>query len=209
MEFLSPSRQSEAEILEKRSRFIGAASPAFSVEEAFEFISSIRAKHPDASHNVYAFSIGTGTPVDRVSDDGEPRGTAGYPILEVIHKRELRNTVCVVTRYFGGTLLGAGGLLRAYGKAANRALDEAGACKYAYHQLLRISLAYDQYGRIQRELEVWGAIIDQAEYGENVTVSAYVNGQDVDGLVARITDITAARSRIQVEDGKYIPCQEA
>ncbi|MGI6642620.1 MAG: YigZ family protein [Bacillota bacterium] len=208
MEFLGLARQGEFEILEKRSRFIGTAAPAFSVSEAETFISSIRTKYPDATHNVYAFSVGTGTPVDRVSDDGEPRGTAGYPILEVIHKRELRNAVCVVTRYFGGTLLGAGGLLRAYGKAASGALDQAGTRKYAYHRLLRVNLAYDQYGKVQREVEAWNAIIDQVLYGEDVTIAAYVDDNDVERLVGRITDMTRSKSRISVEDGKYIPCRE-
>ena len=123
MEFLSPAKEASAEYIVKRSRFIGTVSPAFSESEAEAFVSSIRAKYPDATHNVYAYSVGSGTPLDRLSDDGEPRGTAGYPVLDVIHKRGLKNVVCVVTRYFGGTQLGAGGLLRAYGKTANLALE--------------------------------------------------------------------------------------
>lgn len=205
MEFLSPAKQASAEYVVKRSRFIGTVSPAFSEAEAESFVESIRAKYPDATHNVYAYSVGLGTPIERLSDDGEPKGTAGYPILDVIHKRSLRNVVCVVTRYFGGTLLGAGGLLRAYGKTANLALDEAGALKYIYHSLMRVRVAYDQFGRLQRELENQGCVIDNVDYGEAVQVSAFVKEEAVPALTKRISDLTAGRAEISVSEGKPIP----
>lgn len=205
MEFLSPAKQASAEYVVKRSRFIGTVSPAFSEAEAESFVESIRAKYPDATHNVYAYSVGLGTPIERLSDDGEPKGTAGYPILDVIHKRSLRNVVCVVTRYFGGTLLGAGGLLRAYGKTANLALDEAGALKYIYHSLMRVRVAYDQFGRLQRELENQGCVIDNVDYGEAVQISAFVKEEAVPALTKRISDLTASRAEISVSEGKPIP----
>lgn len=205
MEFLSPAKQASAEYIVKRSKFIGTVSPAFSEAEAESFVESIRAKYPDATHNVYAYSVGLGTPIERLSDDGEPKGTAGYPILDVIHKRSLRNVVCVVTRYFGGTLLGAGGLLRAYGKTANLALDEAGALKYIYHSLMRVRVAYDQFGRLQRELENQGCVIDNVDYGEAVQVSAFVKEEAVPALTKRISDLTAGRAEISVSEGKPIP----
>ncbi|HHW26780.1 MAG TPA: YigZ family protein [Firmicutes bacterium] len=205
MEFLSPAKQASAEYIVKRSKFIGTVSPAFSEAEAESFVESIRAKYPDATHNVYAYSVGLGTPIERLSDDGEPKGTAGYPILDVIHKRSLRNVVCVVTRYFGGTLLGAGGLLRAYGKTANLALDEAGALKYIYHSLMRVRVAYDQFGRLQRELENQGCVIDNVDYGEAVQISAFVKEEAVPALTKRISDLTAGRAEISVSEGKPIP----
>ena len=205
MEFLSPAKQASAEYVVKRSRFIGTVSPAFTESEADSFVESVRAKYPDATHNVYAYSVGLGTPIERLSDDGEPKGTAGYPILDVIHKRSLRNVVCVVTRYFGGTLLGAGGLLRAYGKTANLALDEAGALKYIYHSLMRVRVAYDQFGRLQRELENQGCVIDNVDYGEAVQVSAFVKEEAVPALTKRISDLTAGRAEISVSEGKPIP----
>ena len=205
MEFLSPAKQASAEYIVKRSRFIGTVSPAFTESEADSFVESVRAKYPDATHNVYAYSVGLGTPIERLSDDGEPKGTAGYPILDVIHKRSLRNVVCVVTRYFGGTLLGAGGLLRAYGKTANLALDEAGALKYIYHSLMRVRVAYDQFGRLQRELENQGCVIDNVDYGEAVQVSAFVKEEAVPALTKRISDLTAGRAEISVSEGKPIP----
>ncbi len=205
MEFLSPAKEASAEYIVKRSRFIGTASPAFSESEAEAFVSSIRAKYPDATHNVYAYSVGSGTPLDRLSDDGEPRGTAGYPVLDVIHKRGLKNVVCVVTRYFGGTQLGAGGLLRAYGKTANLALDEAGVMKYAHHMLMKIRLAYDQYGRVQRELESRGCVVLAVDYGEAVTIEAYVRNDDTQLVSERIMDLTSGKAEISVSEGKPIP----
>ena len=205
MEFLSPAKQASAEYVVKRSRFIGTVSPAFTESEADSFVESVRAKYPDATHNVYAYSVGLGTPIERLSDDGEPKGTAGDPSLDVIHKRSLRNVVCVVTRYFGGTLLGAGGLLRAYGKTANLALDEAGALKYIYHSLMRVRVAYDQFGRLQRELENQGCVIDNVDYGEAVQVSAFVKEEAVPALTKRISDLTAGRAEISVSEGKPIP----
>ncbi len=203
--FLSPAKIGQAEITERKSRFIGTAAPVFSAEEAEAFIVSIREKHPDATHNVYAYTVGTRTPQDRVSDDGEPRGTAGYPVLEVIRKRNLRNAICVVTRYFGGTLLGAGGLLRAYGKTASRALDLAGASHYRYHNLARISLDYAEFNRVQRELEAWNCFIDKVEYAAQVEIRAYLPEKDMDALLARVKDLTGGKSKIKVEEGKYIP----
>lgn len=205
MEFLSPAKEASAEHVVKRSRFIGTVSPTFTESEAEAYVASIKANHPDARHNVYAYSIGAGTPLDRLSDDGEPRGTAGYPILDVIHKRGLRNVVCVVTRYFGGTLLGAGGLLRAYGKTASLALDEAGVVKYVYHSLMGIRVGYDQFGRVQRELENQGCVVLNVDYGEAVTVKAYVKDEETPLLSKRITDLTSGKAEITVSEGKPIP----
>ena len=205
MEFVSPAREASAEIEEKRSRFIGTVAPTFTVEEAEQHVAAVRRKYPDATHNVYAYSIGTGTPIERLSDDGEPRGTAGYPVLEVIKKRGLRNVCCVVTRYFGGTLLGAGGLLRSYGKAASAALDAAGTARYIYHHVVSWTLDYDQYGRVQRELELRGIRIIDTSYQERVTVKAYVTPEDVEALSSRVRDLTAGKARLCIEEGKYIP----
>lgn len=205
MEFLSPAKEASAEYIVKRSRFIGTVAPAFSESEAEAFVASIKAKYPDATHNVYAYSVGTGTPLDRLSDDGEPRGTAGYPVLDVIHKRELKNVVCVVTRYFGGTRLGAGGLLRAYGKTANLALDEAGVMKYAYHMLMEIRMAYDRFGPVQRELESRGCVVLNVIYGEDVTVKAYVKDDETHLVSDVVMNLTSGKAEINVSEGKPIP----
>lgn len=204
MEFLSPAKEASSEIEVKRSRFIGTAAPAFTVEEAEDRILAARKKHPDASHKVYAYSVGTGTPIDRLSDDGEPRGTAGYPVLEVIKKRGLRNVVCVVTRYFGGTLLGAGGLLRAYGRAATAAFDAAGTARYVYHRVLSVTLDYGQFERVRREFEARGISIVNAAYAEKVSVRAYVTPEDLEVVTARIRDLTSGKAEMDILEGKYV-----
>jgi uncharacterized YigZ family protein len=205
MEFMCPAKQASAEIEAKRSRFIGTVAPVFSAEEAEAYVAAIRRKHPGATHNAYAYSVGTGTPLERLSDDGEPRGTAGYPVLEVIKKRGIRNVACVVTRYFGGILLGAEGLLRAYGKAASAALDAGGVARYVYHNLLSVTLNYDQFGRLQRELEGRGTKILDTSYGERVGIRVYVAPEDLDSLVAHVRDTTSGKAQFSVEEGRFIP----
>jgi len=205
MEFQSPAKEASAEIEAKRSRFIGTVAPVFTAEEAEAHVLSVRRKYPDATHNVYAYSVGTGTPVERLSDDGEPRGTAAYPILDVIEKRDLRNVACVVTRYFGGTLLGAGGLLRAYGKAASVALDAAGIARYVFHQAFTVTVDYDQYGRLQRDLESRAVPITGTSFTDRVTVTGFVAPEDVDILCARVRDLSSGKSRPVIEGGRYIP----
>lgn len=205
MEFVCPAKEASAEIEAKRSRFIGTVAPVFTAEEAEAHVLAIRRKYPDATHNVYAYSVGTGTPLERLSDDGEPRGTAAYPILEIIKKRGLRNAACVVTRYFGGTLLGAGGLLRAYGKAASAALDAAGVARHVFHQVFSVVVEYDQYGRLQRELEARGIRIIDTSFSDKVTVKGFVTPEDVDALAARIRDLSSGKARPVVLEGRYIP----
>lgn len=205
MEFLSPAKEASAEIEARRSRFIGTVAPVSGVDEAEAYVVAVRGRYPGATHNVYAYSVGTGTPLERLSDDGEPKGTAGYPVLEVIKKRELRNVVCVVTRYFGGTLLGAGGLLRAYGKAASAAFDAAGTARYVYHEVLSAVIDYDQFGRLQRELDGRGIKIIETSFTDRVLVRAYVMSHELESLTARVRDMTSGRAEIDVGDGRFIP----
>ena len=205
MEFIAPAREATAEIEVKKSRFIGTVAPAFSAEEAEARIAAVRRRYSDATHNVFAYLVGSGTPLERLSDDGEPRGTAGYPVLEVIKKRGLRNVVCVVTRYFGGTLLGAGGLLRAYGRAASAALDAAGTARYVYHKVLSAVLDYDQLGKVQRDLEARGVQVFGVSYAEKVTLRAYVPSEEVDSAVGWLKNLTAGKGLFIVEEGKFIP----
>lgn len=205
MEYISVAQRAEAEIVIKKSRFIGNVSPARTVQEALEFISAVRQKYSDATHNVYAYSVGTGVRSEKASDDGEPRGTAGYPVLEVIKKRNLTNVVCVVTRYFGGILLGAGGLIRAYGTAASLAMDKAGISRWVYHDLLCISVDYEHFGRIQRELETRGCIIRDTAYADRVTVKSLVLPDETENLRKKISDLTSGKALISVKEGQYVP----
>ena len=149
----------EAEIIIEKSQFIGYAAPAGTEEEALEFIQTIKKKHRDATHNVPAYVIGENNAVQRFSDDGEPSGTAGVPMLEVLKNEDLRDTVLVVTRYFGGIKLGAGGLVRAYTKAAKAALEAAGIVTRVLHQVVQVSIDYTLLGLILNQLRAGGYAI--------------------------------------------------
>ena len=143
LNYFTIKQAGEAELIEKKSRFIGYAAPVSNEAEAMAFIEAIRAKHRDATHNCYAYQAGWHNEYQRSSDAGEPSGTAGRPILEVIKKSNLKNTVVVVTRYFGGVLLGAGGLARAYAKTAALALAKAGLLQRLAAKAYSLTIDYN------------------------------------------------------------------
>ncbi len=158
-----------AEFEEKRSIFIGHAMHVTSEEEATAFIKEIKKEHRDATHNVFAYILGDGT-VARYSDDGEPQGTAGMPALEAVRKSGVTDVCVIVTRYFGGTLLGAGGLIRAYSHGASMALDAAGIITYEPYDEISLSCGYSEYQKYAALLANAGVIIDSVEYAADVTV---------------------------------------
>lgn len=209
MEFIAPEKQAKAEIVVKKSKFIGHVFPAFSEEEALNYIESVRKEHYAATHNVYAYSVGVGNFAEKASDDGEPRGTAGYPVLEVIKKRNLKNVVCVVTRYFGGIKLGASGLVRAYSNAAALALDKAGIAVYRYHDLITIEVDYDKFGKVQRQLEDAGGIIDDVSFADKVSIRCFVAPELTQAVKSLVEDITAGTGTAVVSQGKYMPVSKS
>ena len=200
--------QAKSEMVIKKSRFIGHVFPAFSEAEAVMHIESVKQEHMSATHNVYAYSVGVGTFAEKTSDDGEPRGTAGYPVLEVIKKRNLQNVVCIVTRYFGGIKLGAGGLVRAYSNAASLALDKAGVAVYRYHDLITATVDYDRFGRVQKELETVKATIHNISFADKVTVEFFAVPELTQALRSMIEDITAGAGVVSVSQGKYLPVRQ-
>ena len=204
MEFMAPRKLGNSEIVVKKSRFIGQAAPCFSEQEASEFISNIKREHSGATHNVYAYCIGIGDFAERASDDGEPRGTAGYPILAVIKKQDIQNVVVTVTRYFGGIKLGAGGLIRAYSTTASLALNDAGLALYRYHDLVTISCDYNQFGGVQRTIEGLGCKTAKISYAEKVTIQAYVIPEDISSLKSLIQELTSNKAHFEVSQGMYI-----
>lgn len=208
MEFIAPLRQAKSEMIIKRSRFIGHVFPAFSEEEALGHVGSVKHEHRAATHNVFAYSVGVGTFAERASDDGEPRGTAGYPVLDVIKKRNLQNVVCIITRYFGGTKLGAGGLVRAYSNTASRVLDNAGLAVYRYHDFVTAIVDYDQFGRVQREIELAKAVIHNTSFAEKVTIEFFALPELTQGLRSLINDITSGLGVVSVSQGKYLSVRE-
>lgn len=191
------------EIVEKKSRFIANVAPASSEAEAAAFIESIRKKHYDARHNCPAFIIGRNSELTRCSDDGEPGGTAGKPILEVLFSEGVTNVVAVVTRYFGGTLLGTGGLVRAYTQAAKEGLASAGIATMRYGKELTIGIDYTDVGKVQYLLGNRKIEIADARYLQHVEFDVRICAEKADALIKELTEATAARARLEVKKEGY------
>lgn len=164
--------------IEKKSRFIGYVSPAYTEEDAVNFINSIKKKHYDATHNCHAYILGENSNMQRSSDDGEPSGTAGIPILEVIRKEGLTNTVVVVTRYFGGIMLGAGGLIRAYTEGAAIGIKAAGIISVKPFAEYKLSFDYSILSKLQYEMPKKNYIIKDVEYLDVVNMNIIVNPEN-------------------------------
>ncbi len=184
----------EAEFEEKRSTFIGYAKRVTTAEEATEFIKSIKKKHPDARHNCSAYLL-MGGMTARYSDDGEPQGTAGMPILETIRKSGAEDVCVVVTRYFGGILLGAGGLTRAYAHAASIALDDAEIVTYEEYVELKLVLSYSEYQRYSAQLANTGAIIDDTVFADNVTLLFAMKPGEAEAFAGKVIEQSGGQNR--------------
>ena len=188
-EYLVPSEYGEDEFIEKKSRFIGRIWPVETEEEALARIQEMKKKHYDATHNCWAYIIRDGAV--RFSDDGEPGGTAGMPMLQVLQREELYNVVCVVTRYFGGILLGAGGLVRAYTKGAKIAVDAAGKSMKRVWTVLYVPCPYSFYERVRLEAEGFGGIVRKADFGAEVELELLFPEAKTQEFLDRLTDMTA------------------
>ncbi len=185
--------EGQAEYEDRKSVFIGHAMPVKSEEDAVRYIKNIRHKYSDARHNVHAFMIGNGT-VSRSNDDGEPSGSAGVPVLEVIRKSGITDVCIVVTRYFGGILLGTGGLIRAYSAAAKAAIENAGVVTYEQYTVMRLNCGYSEYQKISNELARVGAIIDSTDFDAAVTVVFAVKSGVADGICNVIRELSAGKT---------------
>ena len=188
-EYLVPSEYGEDEFIEKKSRFIGRIWPVETEEEALARIQEMKKKHYDATHNCWAYIIRDGAV--RFSDDGEPGGTAGMPMLQVLQREGLFNAVCVVTRYFGGILLGAGGLVRAYTKGAKIAVDAAGKSMKRVWTVLYVPCPYSFYERVRLEAEGFGGIVRTADFGAEVELELLFPEAKTQEFLDRLTDMTA------------------
>ena len=190
----------EGEIVEKKSRFIGQIKPVYSEEEAYAFVEQIKKKHYDARHNCFAFSIGDEMPLLRFSDDGEPQGTAGKPILEVINGSGIHNICIVVTRYFGGTLLGTGGLVRAYTDAAKEALGNCETKRKQRIYPIKVTTDYADMGKIQYIIESADVRVVDKVFTDEVVFWLEVPVDSKDKLVVAITEASGARAVIDIGD---------
>jgi len=203
-QYRTVERYGEKEIVIRRSRFIGHAAPVESEEEAQRFVEEIRKKHPQATHNCYAYVAGERDQFQKQSDDGEPSGTAGRPILEVIKRRGLKNVAVVVTRYFGGILLGAGGLVGAYAEAAAAGIDAAGPVLRRLHRTLTIEADYGWYGKIEYELRQRGVLIRDTAFTDRVTVVCLPLEGEAERLAKDLTNLTQGQCPILPGEGVYM-----
>ena len=190
-----------ATIEEKRSEFIGYAAHVQSEAGAQTFVKRIKAKHHDARHNVFAYVLGD--TVQRYSDDGEPQGTAGIPVLDVLRKSGVTDACIVVTRYFGGILLGAGGLVRAYTAAAKAALDVAGTLTMERYAELRLRLSYADYQKLSAKLDTLGAVTDAVDFGGEVTLDVALKVTAKVRFTEAVRELFAGRVSVEVRGERY------
>jgi len=199
---ISQDGQNQIEI--KKSKFICHLFRIDNEEQAREYINQIKKEHYKANHNCSAYLLGENFEIQRSSDDGEPSGTAGVPILEVLKKNELQNTLAVVTRYFGGIKLGAGGLIRAYSTSVSKALDKIGIVEGKLQQILAITISYPQLGKLQNYLENEQITIQEINYLENITVKVAIDITEIDIFIANIIDLFNSQVTITHLEKAYV-----
>lgn len=202
MDYKMAAEWARAEYEEKRSRFIATVSPVSTEEAATEFINSIRSEFYDARHNVFAYIIKDGAV--RFSDDGEPQGTGGMPVLEVLKKRGLVNTAVVVTRYFGGVLLGAPGLVRAYTHAAAAAVEKAGEASMKLCEILNVNCGYDFYARAEKYLRTCGGYVKDRKFEETVTISIALPKDKIEQFKNELTELSGGTVKALSRGDIYI-----
>ncbi|MGW7093902.1 YigZ family protein [Streptomyces sp. NPDC054874] len=191
----------ESEI--NRSRFLCSLAPAATEQEAQEFVARVRKEHPTASHNCFAYVIGADASVQKASDDGEPGGTAGVPMLQMLMRREVRYAVAVVTRYYGGVKLGAGGLIRAYGGVVGEALDALGTMTRQRFRLATIRVDHQRAGKLENDLRATGRDVREVRYAEAVTIDIGLPDGDVEAFTAWLADATAGTAVLELGGEAY------
>lgn len=203
-EYYIPTRESETELVEKRSRFIGQVWRVEGEEEARARIEETRKKHYDARHNCWCYRLREGG-VERYSDDGEPQGTAGQPMLNVFQRESVTNVCCVVTRYFGGVLLGAGGLTRAYTKGAKDALDAVGISTMSLWTLWDVPCTYPLFERVKLEITACGGVVRDTEYGADIRLRAAFPAGGAEQFVPRLTELSAGSLAMEAAGEEFLP----
>ncbi|MEW2175707.1 YigZ family protein [Streptomyces sp. NPDC005406] len=186
-----------------RSRFICALAPAATEQDAQDVVARVRREHPTASHNCFAYVIGADASVQKASDDGEPGGTAGVPMLQMLTRREMRYVVAVVTRYYGGVKLGAGGLIRAYGGAVGEALDAIGTLTRQRFRIAEVTVGHQRAGRLENELRATGRSVRAVRYAEAVTIEIGLPDAEVEEFRRWLADATAGEAELALGDEAY------
>lgn len=196
-------KEGKAEVIDRKSRFLGVALHVVNEEEAMQFLEKTRKKHYEARHNCWAYVLGDDSKNERASDDGEPSGTAGRPILEVIRHAGLTYTFVVVTRYFGGTLLGTGGLVRAYTQAAADAIEDSDTGVYLQTDRIEVTTDYSDVGKLQYLFSQKDIRLVTSDYGENVRQILLCDSGRTDEIRKQITEMTSGRAQIQTESAGF------
>lgn len=194
----------ESEIILSKSRFLTYVNRAETEKEALLFIDKIKKLHPSATHNCSCYLIGENDNIQKANDDGEPSGTAGVPMLEVLKKQGLKDTVVVVTRYFGGIKLGGGGLIRAYGKATTEGIDAAQVVLRKLHHLMKVSIDYNWLGKVENEVRGSQYALRDIQYTENVDVFVYVLNDEISTFTDWMTELTNGQAKIQSIEQLFI-----
>ncbi len=197
------AKAAQAELTERKSRFIACVQPVSKEDEALALISRVRSKYYDARHHVYAYILDENN-ISRYSDDGEPSGTAGLPVLDVLKKEALTNVAVVVARYFGGTLLGTGGLVRAYSTAAKLGIEAGGITLRTLCDMVSVRADYTLLGKIKHETAAAGFVVGDIAYADDVTLSVYCQAGSSDAYISLIRDVTGARAVCRTEGQCYI-----
>lgn len=195
--------ESETLIIEKKSKFYSHVKPVDNEADAIEYLNQIRSRYSDATHNVYAYVIDENN-IFRYSDDGEPGGTAGMPVLDTIRKSGIVDVIVVVTRYFGGTLLGTGGLVHAYGASAKKGLEESGIIIRTMCDIISVKVSYELSGKLQYKLASEGHMVEDTLYENDVTFFICSPKEDTQKLIAELVDTTNGKAEINIIDQKYV-----
>ncbi len=203
MDYLTLRAEGRAAFTERRSRFLACAAPVADAEAAASFVAGVRESYRDATHNCWAWLVDGGHM--RASDDGEPSGTAGTPMLEVLKKENLQKAAVVVTRYFGGVLLGAGGLVRAYSTAARLGVEAAGIVRMTPCRRFTLTAVYSDAGRIENALQQAGVQPENTVYTDSVTLVFSVESDRADALCAALKDLTAGRAALSEGEPVWLP----
>ncbi|MER2170299.1 MAG: YigZ family protein [Psychrobacillus psychrodurans] len=194
----------ESEIVIQKSRFITYVNRAETEEQAQEFINNIKEKHKSANHNCSAYIIGEHDNIQKANDDGEPSGTAGVPMLEVLKKQGLQDTVVVVTRYFGGIKLGGGGLIRAYGKATTEGIDAAKVVERKLHHLMKVSIDYTWLGKVENEVRNSVYPLKEIIYADQVEVLVYTKANEETDFINWMAEITNGQAKIEIVEKEFL-----
>ncbi|MBV9025480.1 MAG: YigZ family protein [Streptomycetaceae bacterium] len=202
-QYRTVAREGVRELEIHKSRFICALAPAVTEQEAQEFIARVRTQHPSATHNCFAYVIGADGAIRKANDDGEPGGTAGVPMLQMLLRREVRYVVAVVTRYFGGVKLGAGGLMRAYGGAVGAALDALGTVTRQRFRLVTVTVDHQRAGKLENDLRSTGRVARDVWYAEAVTFEVALSESDLDAFRGWLADASAGSAVLQLGGEAY------